>query len=135
MGGCRSNNSCSCDFSNLLNIMILVITFLVYLVNQNILKETNCIFFLCYFNDLLAPILLLSFSNFLLYYYNKEIKGKNIYLFIGICALFWEFITPLYKKNSICDFIDILMYFIGASIYVILVRGCRKWKNIRKKLS
>lgn len=102
-----------------------MITIIVYVINQEILKSTNCIFFQYYFNDLLAPIVLLSFSNYLLNVYNKVIKGKNIYLFIIICGIFWELITPLYKKNSVSDIVDFIMYIIGANIYMLIVKGVK----------
>lgn len=85
-----------------------------------LLKKTENIFFKGYLNDLLAPILLLAFSNFLLSFYDKEIKGKYIYIIIAICGIYWEFITPLYKKGSVCDILDIVMYMCGASMYSLL---------------
>lgn len=109
------SNYCRC-----FNIIIFIIVFMIYLINQNLLKKTENIFFMGYFNDLLAPILLLAFSNFLLSFYGKELKGKNIYIVIIICSIYWEFITPLYKKNSVCDVLDIIMYMCGASIYSFL---------------
>lgn len=129
MGSSRSNNSCNIYFSSIINATILIVTFIVYLINQKILKLTNYTFFKCYFNDLLAPIILLSFSNFLLNLYNRTIRGKNIYIFISICGIFWEVITPLFKKNSVSDILDFVMYILGASIYMILLRG---WKNGKK---
>jgi hypothetical protein len=100
------------------------------LLNQNVLKLTEIRFFKCYFNDLLAPIILFSFSNFLLSFYEKEIYGKNIYIIITICGIFWEVITPMYKKESVCDIFDFIMYILGASIYLIIIRGWKKWKKI-----
>lgn len=97
--------------------------------NQMLLKKTENTFFKGYLNDLLAPILLLAFSNFLLSFYNKELKGKYIYIMIVICSMYWEFITPLYKKDSVCDILDIVMYMCGASIYNLLrflVKGGKK---------
>lgn len=130
MGSSRSNNSCSCYFSNMLNAKILIFSFILYLINQKILKLINYTFFKYYFNDLLAPIILLSYSNFFLNFYNKTIKGKNIYIFISICGIFWEVITPLLKKDSVGDIMDFAMYILGASIYMILVKGVERWKKI-----
>lgn len=132
MGCRRSNNSSSSDFINRVNVAIGLFSFIAYLLNQIILKKTNWTFFTNYFNDLLAPIILLAFTNFLLNFYNKELKGKYIYLFIGLCGVFWEFVTPLYKTTSVCDILDIVMYILGASIYIIvrflIVRRCSRWK-------
>lgn len=93
---------------------------LLYLINQKLLKKTQNIFFIGYFNDLLAPILLLAFSDLLLSFQKEELKIKQIYIFIIVCSILWEFIVPLYKKNSVCDLLDIVMYLLGASIYIIL---------------
>ena len=68
-------------------------------------------------------------KNYLLNLYNRTIKGKNIYIFISICGIFWEVITPLLKKDSVSDILDFVMYILGASIYMILLRG---WKNGKK---
>ena len=114
----------------MLNAKILIFSFILYLINQKILKLTNYTFFKYYFNDLLAPIILLSYSNFLLNFYNKTIKGKNIYIFISICGIFWEVITPLLKKDSVGDIMYFAMYILGASIYMILVKGVERWKKI-----
>lgn len=112
---CSRSNYCRC-----FNIVIFIIIFMMYVINQKLLKKTQNIFFQGYFNDLLAPILLLAFSNFLLSFYEKEWKGKNIYIVIVICGIYWEFITPLYKKDSVCDVLDMIMYIGGASIYSLL---------------
>lgn len=105
-----------------------------YLINQFILKKTKNIFCNSYFNDLLAPIILLAFSNILLLPYSKTLKGKNIFIFIGICSIGWEFVTPIYKRDSVSDVIDIIMYIIGAIIYMalkfLIERG---WKRNGKK--
>ena len=58
------------------------------------------------------------------------IYGKNIYIIITICGIFWEVITPMYKKESVCDIFDFIMYILGASIYLIIIRGWKKWKKI-----
>ena len=97
-----------------------------YIVNQNILKKIKLnifnIFFNFYFNDLLAPILLLAFSNTLLNYQKKQIKGKQVYYFTFAWAIGWEFITPIFIKNSVCDVWDIVMYLCGANLYLWIKR-------------
>lgn len=76
-----------------------------------------------YFNDTLAAILILAFSNLLFIKVHKSIfKFKDIFLFITACGCVWEFITPLYKRNSTTDYYDFIAYYVGAMIYFILVK-------------
>ena len=111
-----------------------------YIANQNVLKKIKLnifnIFFNSYFNDLLAPILLLAFSNTLLSYQKKQIKGKQVYCFTVACAIGWEFITPIFIKNSVCDVWDIVMYLCGSNIYLwvkkIMERRCELCKKTKK---
>ena len=130
LGGSRSNNCSICNNGSILEVKIFVFTFLVYLVNQVVLKKLKIhilsIFFNYYFNDLLAPILLITYSNFLLSFQNKEIKGIGVFIFIGVCAIGWEFITPIFIKTSVSDLWDIVMYLSGASIYIILKKFLKK---------
>lgn len=91
------------------------------------------VFFNYYFNDLLAPILLIAYSNILLSFHNKEIKGIKVLIFTSMCAIGWEFITPIFIKTSISDLWDIVMYMVGASIYIILKKFLRRKKSYGRK--
>jgi len=115
----------SCPNSKVLlvvNVMNILFVVVLYTINKYILKiafiEEMNIFFNHYFNDLLAPIVLLSFIDFLLF--NKTSKKRLIYIKISImffAAIFWEFITPIYLYRSVTDIYDLLMYFLGTIIY------------------
>lgn len=104
----------------LLNIAIFIIFFIFYLLNELILKSLNNIFFTGYYNDILAPILLLSYSNFLLLKYNKYFIGAKSFIFIVICSFIWEFFAPLIKSDAIMDFLDFIAYLTGCFIYNII---------------
>lgn len=112
---------------NSVNGTLCIIVPLLYQLNNIYFKKINLQFlkyiFVCYFNDALAAILILAFSNLLLIKVHSSIfKFKYIFLFITACGCVWEFITPLYKENSITDYYDFIAYYIGAMIYFILVR-------------
>ncbi|MDD4564227.1 MAG: hypothetical protein PHE79_01880 [Eubacteriales bacterium] len=113
------------------NLITLLGSMLFYVINSNIEINSRVdlinIFFKNYFNDMLASIVLLSYSNFLLLLINKELrKLRYIYLIILICGVIWEIITPIFRRNSICDLYDFLAYFVGATIYCFINQGIAK---------
>ncbi|SEG77287.1 hypothetical protein SAMN02799616_04989 [Paenibacillus sp. UNC499MF] len=103
------------------DLVIFVMCFILYGWNELYLKEQSSImnwFFTGYYNDILAPIILLSYSNILILIFMKK-KITNfigLSLFVMIVGLYWEYITPLYK-NSTSDIYDLLAYYIGFLIY------------------
>ena len=104
------------------NIVVFLFSTLLFLLNYFYLKRTN-IFFKCYFNDVLAMPLLLSYSSILFYAINKEKITMNFAVILTIVvSLFWEFITPMYKKDSISDMKDIIAYFFGTFLYIISLK-------------
>lgn len=105
----------------LLNIIIFLICFLLYLINEVMLKKIRNIFFTGYYNDMLAPILLLSYSNFLLYRHKQLLLGTKSFAFILICSFVWEFLAPLIKENSVVDAFDFIAYIVGCGIYNIIL--------------
>lgn len=105
----------------LLNTAIFLLCFLLYLLNELIFKKLNNIFFLGYYNDILAPILLLSYSNFLLSRYNKALVGIKSFIFIVICSFVWEILALLIKENSVADILDCGAYLLGCMIYNLVI--------------
>lgn len=106
-------------YVNAMNILIVAI---LYTINRFILKvvfiEKFNIFFNHYFNDLIVPIVLLSFIDFLLF--NKINRVTLFYIKIStmfLASIFWEFVTPLYLNRSVSDIYDLFMYFLGTVIY------------------
>ena len=108
--------------SNLLDLIILVTVSLLYQFNNHYIKANTAgiphEFFVCYFNDLMAPMFMLSYSNILLHTVNRKIT-KLLYviafcLFIGAV---WEFFAPFIKKGAVWDPFDILCYLIGGLFY------------------
>lgn len=123
----RNNISNRINFY-ILNISILSLSVLLYLINIYVIKGTyaSTLFFKNYFNDVLAGIVLLSYTKILLSFYSGKYYLKEklhwYLLFILPAGLFWEFVTPLYKKSSVADITDILFYLVGGVIYFYLER-------------
>jgi len=110
----------------LLNIIIMAAALAVYTVNELLLKQITGNSFIHYhFNDCLAFLILLPYSNILLSLYrSKDITIKNplVSLFFVIAVgLFWEVVTPIYYKNSTGDFSDLLFYMAGGFSYYMLI--------------
>ena len=113
------------------NIIILIITLSIYSFNRFYLKSIIEIPVLSvilrnHFNDFLAGVAFLAYLNFILSHYKMgkyQVDNlRNAIITAFLCGLFWEFITPLYKKNSTSDWLDILAYILGASSYIIIIK-------------
>ena len=108
----------------------MMIALVLYAVNRLFLKNavsgTAGIFFSCYFNDLLCPLVLIPMVRLIL-----ESRGCRIFryshlmLFILACGVIWECFIPLIKEGSVCDPLDFLCYFAGANIYFLIAKGDR----------
>lgn len=128
----RSNN----NFMRMLNVLIFIICFILYLLNELLFKKNyNNIFFIGYYNDILAPLLLLSFSNILLDKYKKKILGAKSFIVIFICSIVWEILAPIIKKGAVLDVLDFVAYTIGCVIYnvIFLLYGIMKRIEILRK--
>ena len=100
------------------NLIILIVGLSLYLLNNHFLHEINW-FFMLYFNDFLAIVVLLSFLN-LIYPY----KLTNVWLIIIVTILasfVWEYVALYIKAGAIFDIIDVICYFGSMVIYIILL--------------
>jgi hypothetical protein len=96
-----------------------------YLLNNQIFKQNTAgalgDFLTCYFNDLMAPICLLAYSNILLGTRGKRLCRIGHILLFCLCAgLVWEFLAPLINAGSVTDPADIAAYLSGGSLYWII---------------
>ena len=108
--------------ANLINLVNMSLIGGLYFVNNRWFKHISVgavqYFFICYFNDILAPIFLLSYSNILLYVKGLRINQyTHIIAFCVAVGLLWEFLAPLLNPASVSDWLDIVCYVIGGSIY------------------
>jgi len=97
------------------NLMIFSVSISMYVLNTLIFSKITSFqlnyFFNCYFNDLLAPILLLSYINLLLSILKEKIYSlKYLILIILLCP------------NSVSDPLDVLFYLLGTLIYWFLAK-------------
>ena len=100
------------------NLIILIVGLSLYLLNNHFLHEINW-FFMFYFNDFLAIVVLLSFLNIV-----YPFKLTNLWLIILVTVLasfVWEYVALFIKPGSRFDFIDIIFYFGSMAIYLILL--------------
>lgn len=108
-----------------LEIYSIFIVMILYVLNKTCLIHCMIgniqMFFQCYFNDLLAPILLLNLLVIIFKYIGIELNGYLIFILIGIVAgLCWEYIIPIIKLSSVSDINDLVCYFIGSNIYCLV---------------
>lgn len=85
----------------------------------NLLSSKNiCIeyFLNCYLNDILGTIVFLLCFSEILYAIKKDITLRLIHieLIVLFCGVFWEYITPIYRQDTISDMWDIIAYLFGG---------------------
>ena len=100
------------------NLIFLIIGLSLYLLNNHFFHEINW-FFMFYFNDFLAIVVLLSFLNIVYPY-----KLTNVWLIIIVTILasfVWEYVALFIKAGAIFDLIDVICYFGSMVIYLILL--------------
>ena len=119
---------------NTFDIILVLITAFLYLLNNFIFKKYSSgifyYFFVCYFNDLICPIGFLAYVNIMLSFVNKNIeKLYQLLSFCFLCGLVWEFITPLMKDSSVTDFFDLLCYCVGGVLYWIIKKDVKGEKT------
>ena len=76
-----------------------------------------------YFNDIIGSMTFMSYCN-IVFSFRKTMVSKlwQIELLMFSCGIFWEFITPLYRIDTVTDVWDILAYIIGGVLYWIIIR-------------
>ena len=100
------------------NIIIFVIALSFYLFNNHFLHEINW-FFMFYFNDFLAIVVLLSFLNIV---YPYKLTNLWLIVLVTILASFvWEYVALFIKPGAIFDFVDIICYFGSMVIYLVIL--------------
>ena len=100
------------------NIIIFVIALSLYLFNNHFLHEINW-FFMFYFNDFLAIVVLLSFLNIV---YPYKLTNLWLIVLVTILASFvWEYVALFIKPGSIFDFVDIICYLGSMVIYLVIL--------------
>lgn len=117
---------------NGIKLIVFSISLFLYLLNRLYLKNITegpiHWFLVCYWNDITGAIAFSAFVHSVIFHYaKKEIHLWGIIVILLICGLFWEIITPLFRKNSVCDFWDIVAYESGGTIYYLSIKLCEKY--------
>ena len=100
------------------NIIIFIVSLGLYYFNNHFLHEINW-FFMFYFNDFLAIVVLLSFLNIV---YPYKLTNLWLIIIVTILASFvWEYLALFIKPGSIFDIFDIISYFGSMLIYLTLL--------------
>lgn len=105
-----------------LNLVLILAVLCLYVLNNYYFKHNTeghlQYFMVCYFNDLLAPISLISYTNILLISIHYELKKISWIVLLGfVSGLIWEFSAPFFKTSSTTDIIDLFIYMLGAFLY------------------
>lgn len=109
------------------NLIIIGITIALCIVNQIVKNEISIEpirkFCGCYFKDIVGSIAFMAYCNIVFCYYDRTMtKLWQIVLFMFFCGIFWEYITPLYRHNTVSDFWDVVAYIVGGIIYWVVAR-------------
>ena len=100
------------------NLLIFMVSLGLYYFNNHFLHDINW-FFMFYFNDFLAIVVLLSFLNIV---YPYKLTNLWLIIIVTILASFvWEYLALFIKPGSIFDIFDIISYFGSMLIYLTLL--------------
>ena len=113
-------------FKKNLNIKIIILIIFIYIINRFFLKNSfpDNIFIIGYLNDLMVMPLI-----FRIFYFSSKILNiksfpddKLIYYFVTflLCSFCFEFLRPIFIKNSTFDYLDIFFYGLGTSLDYLL---------------
>ncbi len=109
------------------NIGCMTLSLFVYGINKawlsNITAGTLEMFCRSFLNDIVCPLFFLGFVNIVLLWVGFEATSYLKCITIGMAAgMVWEYFAPLINPKAITDPWDLLCYFIGASIYYLILR-------------
>lgn len=73
----------------------------------------------CYFNDVIGGMVVMFCVDLIisLAYTEFYLKYWHVLLIILGCGVFWEYVTPLYRKDSVSDIFDIVAYVVGGILF------------------
>lgn len=110
------------------NVFLILVTIILYIINQSIKNKISIYgikwFMTCYFNDIIGGITFMAYCGLVFEHYHRRMtKLWQIVLLMASCGFFWEYITPLFRPNTISDPWDILAYVCGGFIYWLIIRS------------
>lgn len=107
-----------------INLLIIIVCVLSCIINKRCLGLTEGIvnwFLSCYYNDIVGAIAFSAYcdiisSNSMVQKY-KINKLWKLEIILLICGLFWEYITPIIRTDTVSDIFDILAYLSGGIVF------------------
>ena len=77
----------------------------------------------CSLNDLICPLFVIPAAQIILGGIGIKVrKYRPLFVFTLFCGIIWEFVIPVWKKDSVYDPWDLLFYFAGMHIYYFLMK-------------
>lgn len=107
------------------NILIFSGAILFCLLNQKIKYHipNKKWFMTCYFNDIVGGIGFVAYySYFFDSYKRRSAELIEIEILMLFCGIFWEYITPLFRNNTVSDPWDIVAYLSGGFLYWVIIK-------------
>lgn len=102
-------------------VIMFVVSFLYFFNNFFIKSHTDGLarlFFVCFFNDILCPIVITAFINFIAVAFGKELKRFALMMFlVFLVGVIWESFAHLIMPRAVKDPLDMLCYMFGGLIY------------------
>lgn len=113
-----------------IDIIIISFSVFLYLLNRLLLKNiTEGLihwFLVCYWNDIFGAVAVSAYVHLIIFHYSrKEIRIWGLIVILLACGIFWEIATPMFRKNSVCDFWDIIAYEFGGVLYYLSNKVCK----------
>lgn len=116
--------------TNRVKAIIYLFVFLsIYIINKlkfiNVGNEYIKYFLNGYLNDIVGAIVFLLYLSIVLSYLKKTFVFKlcHVQSIILICGILWEYVTPIYRNDTVSDPIDILAYLFGGILFWFVCDG------------
>ena len=86
-------------------------------------KSLLSTFMRCYFNDIVGACGYCAYCDYSSELFtNKSLSAFVLFLITILSGIVWEYITPLFREDTVSDICDILAYAIGSAIYILIRR-------------
>ena len=121
------------------NVIILLVVTCLYCLNRFWLKKVILLptigyILRCHFNDFLAGTAIIAYINLMLSlskYRGKELNTLPMGIVVSFaCGMLWEYLLPVIVPHGVSDFLDVVAYMLGGTVYILLSRYCVLSKKI-----